>query len=69
MVAEFRRQCADLESLIVAVADQDERYTTDRLVDLLKRRVLQSVQPIITVLSGKPTVDFNNPCPKFQQSV
>ncbi|WP_231367126.1 MULTISPECIES: P-loop ATPase, Sll1717 family [unclassified Thioalkalivibrio] len=53
-VAEFRAQCPQIENLIIAFADQPERFTTDQLLRALRDRVLQGVDPKIEGVIGKP---------------
>lgn len=54
MVAEFQPQCDKIRQLLVAFANQDERYTTDQLLALIRDRVLQSVSPKIVGVIGNP---------------
>lgn len=51
-VAEFRPQCAEIEELISAFHNQSEEYGTDKLLELIRRRVLQGVNPRIHGVVG-----------------
>lgn len=53
-VAEFRSQCPQIENLIIAFADQPERFSTDQLLQALRDRVLQGVHPKIEGVIGSP---------------
>lgn len=53
-VAEFRSQCPQIENLIIAFADQPERFTTDQLLQVIRDRVLQGVHPKIEGVIGNP---------------
>lgn len=55
MVVEFQPQCEKIRQLVVAFAGQNERYTTDQLLTLIKDRVLQSVIPKIVGVLGNPS--------------
>lgn len=54
MVVEFQPQCDKIRQLLVAFANQNERYTTDQLLALIRSRVLQSVSPKIVGVIGSP---------------
>jgi len=53
-VAEFRSQCPQIENLIIAFADQPERFSTDQLLQTIRARVLQGVHPKIEGVLGSP---------------
>ncbi|MBF0436846.1 MAG: hypothetical protein HQL77_15945 [Magnetococcales bacterium] len=55
MVAEFQSQCPNIEELLVAFADQPERLKTDDLIKTIKNRILQSIHPKISGISGDPS--------------
>lgn len=46
-VAEFGSQCPQLSELLSAFSRQNERYTTDELINTLRNRVLAGVRPQI----------------------
>lgn len=54
MVVEFQPQCEKIRQLIVAFAGQNERYSTDQLLNLIRNRVLQGVAPKIVGVLGNP---------------
>lgn len=45
MIAEFSSYCAQIESLLVAFTNQNERYTTAELVTVIRDRILPGVRP------------------------
>lgn len=53
-VVEFLPQCDKIRELLIAFSGQNERYTTDELIKVIRDRVLQSVQPNIVGIIGKP---------------
>jgi len=55
-VAEFRSQCPEVEELLVAFADQKERFATADLISTINNRILQSTSPKIVGVLGKPSV-------------
>lgn len=54
-IAEFTSQCPDIENLITAFSQQNERFATDALLKLIDNRILQSVNPKIFGVLGKPS--------------
>ena len=54
MVVEFQPQCEKIRQLVVAFAGQNERYSTDKLLTVIRNRVLQSVTPKIVGVLGVP---------------
>lgn len=54
-IAEFTSQCPEIEDLITAFSQQNERYPTSDLLTLISNRVLQSVSPKIFGVLGKPS--------------
>jgi hypothetical protein len=55
MIAEFRPQCPDIEALLLAFSGQNERYSTDALLQTIQRRILQGLNPRIVGLGSRPT--------------
>jgi hypothetical protein len=53
MAAEFRAQCPQVADLVTAFAQQNEWFTTDKLMNTIKNRVLQSVHPQIAGVHGQ----------------
>lgn len=54
-IAEFSSQCKEIEELITAFSQQNERYPTDDLISMINNRVLQSVTPKIFGVLGNPS--------------
>lgn len=54
-VAEFRAQCPEVQELIMAFAQQAERYKTADLISTITKRVLQGVHPQIAGVAGEAT--------------
>lgn len=54
-VAEFRPQCAEIESLLTAFAFQPERFVTSDLMTVINNRILQGTNPKIIGVQGKPS--------------
>ncbi len=54
-IAEFSSQCPEVEELITAFSQQNERYPTDELLKVITNRILQSVSPKIFGILGKPS--------------
>ncbi|MDT4824346.1 hypothetical protein FQZ97_575930 [compost metagenome] len=54
-IAEFRPQCPQIENLIVAFADQPERFTTDELLRTIRDRIQPGVLPKIEGVIGVPS--------------
>src|SRR5690606_15447570 len=55
MVVEFQPQCEKIRQLVVAFAGQNERYTTDQLLSLIRNRILEGVNPKIVGVLGSPS--------------
>jgi hypothetical protein len=53
-IAEFKSQCPEVAELIMAFADQSERYKTADLITTITNRVLQAVSPHIVGVTGPP---------------
>jgi hypothetical protein len=51
-IAEFKSQCAQIEDLITAFAQQPETYKTDQIIALIEKRILPGVAPRITGIPG-----------------
>lgn len=51
-IVEFHPQCEKIEDLLIAFSGQNERYTTDGLMSVIRNRVLQSVHPKIVGAIG-----------------
>jgi hypothetical protein len=54
-VAEFKSQCPEIEELLSAFAQQDERYSTADLLTTIKNRILQGVNIRIEGVLGTPS--------------
>lgn len=54
-IAEFKSQCTEIENLIIAFSGQPERFTTDELISLVGKRILQGVYPRIEGVIGSPS--------------
>ena len=54
-VAEFQSQCPEIEELLSAFAQQDERYSTADLLSTIKNRILQGVNLKIEGVLGSPS--------------
>lgn len=54
-VAEFKSQCGQIDELLVAFANQPERFTTDILLRIITNRVLQAIKPKIVGVTGTPS--------------
>ena len=54
-IVEFKSQCPEMEDLLAAFAGQVERLSTGDLMTLINNRILQSVNPRIAGVVGKPT--------------
>lgn len=52
-VAEYRSQCAEIENVIQAFSNQMDLYSTDELVSLINRRVMQATHPKIVGVVGQ----------------
>lgn len=46
-VAEFRSQCPEVGELLAAFNRESEEYSTDRLLDVIKRKILDHITPHI----------------------
>lgn len=53
-VVEFSPQCDKIRDLLIAFSGQNERYTTDELITLIRNRVMQSLNLNIAGIIGKP---------------
>lgn len=54
-IAEFSSQCPQIEDIISAFSQQNERYPTAEILKLIDNRVLSSVNPKIFGVVGNPT--------------
>jgi hypothetical protein len=54
-IAEFQSQCPQIEDLITAFSQQNERYPTSELLKLITDRILQTVSPKIFGVLGRPS--------------
>ena len=53
-VAEFRSQCPEIGELLAAFNREREEYSTDELLDVIKRKILEHLNPSITGVIGQP---------------
>lgn len=54
-IAEFSSQCPQIEDIITAFSQQNERYPTAEILKLIDNRILSSVSPKIFGVLGRPT--------------
>ncbi|WP_353662526.1 hypothetical protein [Hydrogenimonas sp. SS33] len=54
-IAEFKSQCPDIEDLLSAFANQDERYSTADLLTTITNRILQGTNLKIEGVLGSPS--------------
>ena len=53
-IAEFTSQCQNIEEVIEAFSQQNERYNTDELLKLIDNRILNHINLKISGIVGKP---------------
>ena len=53
-IAEFSSQCPEVEELIAAFSHAQKEYTTQELVDLIKKKISDHLTPRIEGVVGKP---------------
>lgn len=54
-IAEFKSQCSEIEELLSAFANQDERYPTSDLLTTISNRILQGTNLKIEGILGTPS--------------
>ena len=54
-IAEFKSQCSDIEDLLSAFANQNERYSTANLLTTINNRILQGTNLKIEGVLGSPS--------------
>jgi len=54
-IAEFKSQCSDIEEILSAFANQDERYSTADLLKTIKNRIIEGTNLKIEGVLGNPT--------------
>lgn len=51
-IAEFRSQCPEIGELLAAFNREREEYSTDELLDVIKRKILEHLKPVIAGVIG-----------------
>lgn len=54
-VAEFRSQCSEVDELIASLKDGEEEYSTDELIDHVKKHITNHLTPHISGVVGNPS--------------